>query len=432
MDAVEKRAQEMRNELADLIEPYRKNPALVMDEFKREKVEHLISKLSKPMYEPIKPELNGGGSQLRVSDYETTSAPSKSVGHDRSFRSMFNLGRGVVLDNGGFRDATEFFNVIESQRFDPRLQKRAERANVIGIPSSGGFSVPTQFVSEWLDASLPNEITRQLAQLYPMQSESIKIPGWDADDFSSGEYAGLKMVFMAESAAADKQTAKMRQIQLNANMGTIYVDASLELVSDGEGFAAQLEQAMIKAIGFGIDRHCIGAAGTGAGCPLSIINSPCKIEIAGETGQATGTVNYKNLKKMFARQLNPEQAVFLINANSLPSMLEISIAIGTGGSFVPLLNEKNGEFRIFGRPCYITNHVPALGTAGCVSFVDFNFYALGMRQEIILDTTDAHRWTQRERSYRALIRFDGQITLDTYITPENGDTLSPVVTLAAI
>jgi len=74
--------------------------------------------------------------------------------------------------------------------------------------------------------------------------------------------------------------------------------------------------------------------------------------------------------------------------------------------------------------------MPPLGDADDCAFVDFNFYALGLRKDVAIDISDAPRWLQRERSFRVLIRFDGQCTLDKAVTPENGDTLSPIVTLA--
>jgi HK97 family phage major capsid protein len=364
----------------------------------------------------------GGGNQAF--------SANRSAGKSRSWAGMFNLNRGG-LDTGGFKDANEFLNVLESGRYDPRLQiLNASMGET--VPSDGGFAVPQQFVAEWLDASLPNEIARNYARVYPMTSNEMLIPGWDAKDFSSGEFAGLKMDFHAEGATATAQTAKMRRVQLTANMGAIYVDASIELVNDGTGFADQLRSALVKSIGYGIDRFCIGSAGTGAGCPQSIVNSACKLEIDGETGQAGSTVTYGNIKSIFSRQLNPQSAVWLVNAATIPSLLELSIAIGTSGSHVPVMNDADGSLTMLSRPVIVTSHVPTIGSAGCVAFVDFDFYALGMRQEVILDTSDAPRWNQRERSFRVLIRFDAQNTLDAAVTPENGETLSPIVTLAAI
>ncbi len=356
---------------------------------------------------------------------------TRVMGADRSYRAMFHPGKSdIKLEDGGFRDSAEFFNVIDSGRYDPRLQARA--AMVEGIPSSGGFSVPQQYIAEWLDAALKDEIARKYCKVIPMKGESLKISGWKASDYSSGAFAGLTMEFLAEGAVGTKQTALMREITLNANLAAIYIDASVELVSDGANFAENLESAMIKAISHGIDRHLIGSAGTGAGKPMSVLNSACNISVEGEVGQSSGTVTYSNLTALFARQLNPQSARWLANPTTIPQLLELSITGGVSASHVPAMTESNGEFRILGRPVHFSSVIPSLGSAGCISFVDFDFYALGLRSDAVIETTMSHRWTQREKSFRILLRFDAQSTLDVAITPEFGDSLSPIVSLEAI
>ena len=351
---------------------------------------------------------------------------TRTPNNGRDYRSMFNLASGR-LDNGGFKDAAEFLRVMDSGRYDPRLDIQASM--VEGIPSSGGFSVPTEFASEWLDASLPNEIVRNLCKVYPMESATKEIAGWDGADMSSGQtHGGLTMTFLAESGAATAQTPKMRKISLNAKMASIYVDASIELIQDGHDFVTNLEGALKKSIGYGIDRYSL--TGTGAGQPLGILNANCKVQVAKETGQNADTLVYQNLKKLFARQLNPQSAVWIFNATSIPELLEQSVAIGVGGDFVPLLNEKDGKFTIFGRPVYFHPAMPTLGDENDACFVDFNFYALGLRKEVWIDQTDAVRWLYREKSFRILMRFDAMCTLDQAITPEHGATLSPTGTLA--
>ena len=367
---------------------------------------------------------------LTVQDfgYGTNGIDPMLPARGRTFRAMFGYNDRQKLDDGGFKDCAEFLHVLESGRYDPRLQVRASMGE--GIPSSGGFSVPSEFASEWLDASLPNEVVRNLCRVYPMTSETKEIPGWDAADMSSRKtHGGLEMVFMAEGSTATPQAGKLRKIQLTARMAGIYVDASIELVQDGKDFATNLQMALQKSLGYGIDRYCLN--GTGAGQPLGVLESPCKVTVAIEAGQKTDTVVYQNLKKMFARQLNPGNAVWLFNNTCIPELLEQSVAVGTGGSFVPLLNESNGKFTIFGRPVYFHPAMPALGDAGDCAFVDFNFYGLGLRSEVWIDISDAPKWLQRERSFRILMRFDGQCTLDKAVTPEHGLSLSPVVTLAA-
>jgi HK97 family phage major capsid protein len=351
--------------------------------------------------------------------------PRVAVARGKDFRSMFGFPRNQTLDSGGFKDCQEFLSAVESGRYDPRLV-RASMGET--IPSLGGFAVPTQFAAEWLDASLPNEVVRNLAKIFPMTESQADVPGWDGADMSAGAtHGGFTMTFLAEGSTATAQTPKMRKITLTARMGAVYVDASVELVQDGKNFPANLETALIKSVGYGLDRYCL--AGSGAGCPQGVLNAACKIQVAKETGQQADTLVYANLKKMFARQLNPGDAVWLFNATAIPELMEQSVAVGVGGNFVPLLNESNGKFTIFGRPVYFHPAMPALGDADDCAFVDFNFYALGMRQEVAVDISDVPRWLQRERSFRVLIRFDGQCTLNTAVTPEHGDTLSPIVTL---
>jgi HK97 family phage major capsid protein len=359
----------------------------------------------------------------------TVDSSGVTAGTGRDFRSMFKFGRGERLDSGGFKDADEFIAVMDSGRYDPRLQVRASMGE--GIPSSGGFSLPSQFASEWLDASLPNEIVRNLCRVFPItEGLTLEVPGWDGADMSAGKtHGGLEMVFLAEGSDATPQTAKLRKITLNARMAGIYVDSSIELIQDGKGFAENLQTALRQSLGYGIDRYCL--TGSGSGCPQGITNAPCKVQVTPETGQQSDTLIYQNLKKMFARALNPDRSVWLFNSTAIPELLEQSVAVGVAGSFVPLLNESNGKFTIFGRPVYFHPAMPTLGDADDAAFVDFNFYALGLRKEIWLDITDAHRWLQRERSFRILMRFVGMCTLNAAVTPENGETLSPVVTLAA-
>ncbi len=348
------------------------------------------------------------------------------TGGGRDYRSMFNLGRDR-LDTGDFKDCAEFLRVMESGRYDPRLQIRASMGE--GIPSSGGFSVPTEFAAEWLDASLPNEIVRNLCRVYPMDSQTKDVAGFDGADMTGGAtHGGLTMQFLAEHAEATPQEGKLRKITLTARMAAIYVNSSIELIQDGRDFAENLQVALKQSLGYGIDRYCI--TGSGAGCPQGVLNAPCKIQIEKESGQQADTIQYANLKKMFARQLNPEKATWVFNPTSIPELLEQSVSIGTSGDFVPILNEKDGKFTIFGRPVYFHPAMPTLGDADDCAFVDFNFYALGLRKEVWIDQTDAVRWLQRERSFRILMRFDGMCTLNAAVQPEHGDTLSPIVTLA--
>jgi len=303
---------------------------------------------------------------------------------------------------------------------------RAFRASMgTGVPSSGGFSVPEPLAAQWLDDSIEGEIIRPRATVWPMESATRKVAGWDAADQSGGTlFGGFAMEFIAEAGEGALQTGKLRMIQLTAKKGAIFVDISNELREDGQGFEAQLDRAMRTSIGYGMDQYFIG--GTGAGQPLGIRNDPAKISVTKEAGQSADTLLYENLTKMFARMYpaGRQRGIWLANDTTITQLLTLSIAIGTGGSHIPVMTESNGQFNILGRPVIFTSHMPTLGDADDIMFVDLSQYAIGIRRDMKIENSNIPGWRYDLMSYRALLRFDGQGTWNKAITPRNGDSLS--------
>jgi len=330
---------------------------------------------------------------------------------NRTWAGMFNQGRALEVNEE---------------------QIRAFRASMVeGVPASGGLSVPEPLAAQWLDDSMESEIIRPMATVWPMEAPTRKVPGWDAADRAGGIlFGGFKMEFLSEEGTGNKQTGKLRLIELGANKGAIFVDISNELREDGQGFEAQLDRAMRTSIGYGLDSYFIN--GNGAGQPLGFRSDPAKISVAKESGQAKDTILYENLVKMFARMYpaGQQRAIWLANNNAIPQLLTLTISVGTGGSIVPVMTESNGEFKILGRPVKFTSHMPTVGDADDIMFVDPTQYAIGIRRGLTLEKSNIPGWTQDLMSYRALLRFDGQGTWNAAINPEHGDSLSWCVGLA--
>lgn len=215
------------------------------------------------------------------------------------------------------------------------------------VASDDGFSVPEEFAAKWLDDSLEAEIVRPLAQVWPMEASTRKVPGWDGNDRSSGTiHGGFAMEWLAEKATGTRQTGKMRKIELKAKKGAIYAQISNELAADGLGFEQQFTVSLVKSIGFGLDDKFL--FGTGAGVPQGALSTgnPALISVTKETGQAATTIVYENLVKMFARvaPMCLGNALWLANATAIPQLLTLTIAVGTGGSHIPVMKEENGKF----------------------------------------------------------------------------------------
>lgn len=365
--------------------------------------------------------------ELRAGEQSTarTAAP-----RGRDYRSLFGIEKTAALDRGGFKSFDEFLSILHSGRSDARLKMFEERAMTVGTPSAGGFITPDEFAAWMLDASLEGEIIRPRATVWPMEAMIKKVPGWDMGDHSSSLFGGLTAEWLAESASATEVYAKLRQITLKAHKLACYTSSSNELVADGVSFETQLSGALVKTIGFYLDYAFING---GAGQPLGILNDPALIEVTPETSQQADTILYENVVKMFAR-LAPQcmtNAVWIASQTTIPQLLTLVIAVGTGGQMAQAVTQSNGRFYLLTKEVIFTEKCPALGEKGDLNFTDLSQYSIGLRKEVTLDKSNAPGWLKDESSYRAIVRADGQGQWDRAITPKNGEPLSWCVTLGA-
>lgn len=365
------------------------------------------------------------------STFENTQTPANArAARGRDYRSLFGIPKTQELDKGGFKDFNEFLSILHSGRSDDRL-KMETRAMTVGSPAEGGWIVPDQMSAWLLDASLESEVIRPRATVWPMIGPTKKVPGWDMSNHTGSLFGGLKASWIAESAEATEVYAKLRQIALTARKLAVYTSASNELVADGISFEQQLEGALVKTIGWYLDYAFI--QGSGAGQPLGILNDPALITVNKETAQAANTILYTNVVKMYAR-LAPQcmqNAVWIANQTTIPSMLSMSITIGTGGAFVPAVMQQNGKFFLLGKEVLFTEKSPALSSKGDLILADLSQYTIGLRKEVSLDKSNAPGWLKDESSYRAIVRADGMGQWNTVISPKVGDSLSWCVTLEA-
>lgn len=379
---------------------------------------------------------------LRETDLLGTGYETAGNGPATDCRMAGMFGRDS-LTSGGFGSWNEFVNVVLSKRADDRLKVMTSRqADVVslnkrtaafseGTPSEGGYLVPTEFSGMLLDASLESEIVRPRATNWPMTSATKIVPIWDGFDHSSDLFGGFSGTWLAEGGTATRQVAKLAQLQLSSKKLAVYTACSREVSQDGVDFGKQVSVALQQAISWYLDDAFIN--GSGAGQPLGILNSPSLIEVAAESGQAAGSIVYGNLAKMFSR-LHPScvaRSVWICNNSCIPELLTLSQPVGTGGAPYPVLTGTTGSFSMLTRPVLFTEKVPALGSKGDIILVDLSRYAVGMRQQIAIDVSNAPQWLEDKIDMRVIVRCDGQATWPEAVTPKNGDSLSWAVTLAA-
>lgn len=347
----------------------------------------------------------------------------------RDYRSLF----GEPKRQTTFRGLADFMAAVADPR-DPRLRASEARAMSEGIPADGGFLVPDEFSSEFINMALEQSVMLSRSTVWPLKSGTIKAPGWDGSNHATSLFGGLTGTWLSEAGTATPQTPKTRMIELSAKKLGIYVDVSSEWLSDAVLGEQRLREAMSAAVTFYLDDAFIN--GTGAGQPLGLLNSPCLVTVAKETGQAADSIVYENIVNMWSRMLPACQvkALWIAHPDTVPSFFTMGITLGMGGApvFLPAGGASGSPYStLFGRPIVFSEKCQTVGTEGDIVLTDPTMYAAGLRGDVRLESTNARQWYTDQVSFRCIVRADGESMLDTAVTPKNGTaTLSSVVTLA--
>src|SRR6185503_1302038 len=179
-------------------------------------------------------------------------------------------------------------------------------------------------------------------------------------------------------------------------------------------------------------------SGTGVGQPLGFLKSPCVVSVAAETSQASGTVLFENINKMWARMYAPSRrnAVWLINQDVEPQLDGMAFD-HTATSKVPVYLPQNSLSNspygaLMGRPVVPLEACSALGTQGDINLVDMSqYWAITKGQDVRTDVSMHLYFDQGLQAFRFTLRVNGQPAWPRAMPRQNGsNTLSPFVTLA--
>jgi HK97 family phage major capsid protein len=299
-----------------------------------------------------------------------------------------------------------------------------------GIPSSGGFLVPQEQAAKIHAVSLENEIVQPNCYVQPMSSDSIKIPAMVIGSHGTALFGGFTASYTAEAGTIDENSPKARSMELNAKKLTGLIRFTSELNADTPGGMGQIETLCGKGLAWYRDKAFL--KGTGAGQPLGILNASCLVTVAKETGQRKNSIVYENLTKMMAAMFagSFSNSVWICHQTTIPQLLTLSLAVGTGGAAIPVMSESNGTFKLLTRPVIFTEKTEPLGTKGDIMLCDFSQYVVGLRSGMSFETSIHVHFTTDELLSRIIERHDGQPLWDSALTLADGaTTVSPFVVL---
>lgn len=214
-------------------------------------------------------------SGIQVGDDRASKRPFKSVGEQ--FRAI-----AAAMTPGGI--------------VDPRLHEINQRAASglsEGIPSDGGFLVQTDFGDGIMQTVWENPLLEKI-QRYEISgnSNSMTLNGVDETSRATGSRTGgLRAYWTAEAGEITSSKPSFREINLKLNKLAALVYVTEEMLEDSAVLGSFIESAASREIQFMLLDAIIN--GDGAGKPLGILNSACRVAQAKEGSQAADTIVYE-------------------------------------------------------------------------------------------------------------------------------------------
>jgi HK97 family phage major capsid protein len=303
-------------------------------------------------------------------------------------------------------------------------------------PADGGVLVGTDVSTVLLAKAYETGKLVSKAFKLPLSqgSNAISLPVLDETSRVNGSrYGGIQMYWQGEAAQITGTKPKLGTVDMKLKdlNGLVYV--TNDLLDDASALESWIMKKFPEEAGFKLDDAIIN--GTGAGMPLGVSKSGALIVVAKEVGQLANTILAENIIKMYSCfNGNPATSVWVINRDTLPQVVTMSIAIGTGGVLVympPTGLAGNIYGTLFGIPVIPIEQCETLGTVGDIQLIDMGQYIMADKGSLKIASSMHVRFEYNEMAFRFTYRADGKPEKSKPLTPFKGtNTVSPYIALA--
>jgi HK97 family phage major capsid protein len=389
----------------------------------------------------------GAGDIKRPNLDPKTVDPYANVAKSAQAQGLYNRNAIGAKVDGLFDNYGEFFRAIYRSNPDkdsPDLSAKLEKLRNFSsdVPSDGGFLIPEVLRSELLRISNEQGVVRPRARIVPMESLRVPFPAVDVTSNVNSIHGGIVGYWTEEGGQLTESQARFSRIVLDAKKLTAFAKIPSELLADSlVSLTALIDQMLPEAIMEFEDRAFL--TGDGIGKPLGVLSGAAAISV---TRNTSNEVRFEDVINIYARMLpqSLSRAVWVVSNQVMTQLLNMRMVqqnvAGTEnvGAASPGLWLTGGQaidaapMRLMGLPVVVSEKVPALGSAGDISLIDFGFYLIGDRQAMQAKQSEERYFETDEVAFRVIERVDGRPWLQSAITPANGgDTLSPIVKLAA-
>lgn len=329
-------------------------------------------------------------------------------------------------------------NDVIQKAFESEAVKKAASGMGELVGSDGGFLVPPEFSSKIFERLYREDNLLSRTDGYTTGSNVMVFPRNNETSRATGSrWGGVQAYWVEEGATITASSPKFGRATLKLNKLACLARVTEELKEDsGTAMPNYLTRVFSSEIGFASGNSIY--RGTGAAQPLGILNAPCTVSVAKETGQAAATIVPQNIAKMWSRRfaLGPTGSyVWLVNQDVGPQLNLMTLGIGTAGiaTYMPPGGLSASPYAtLMGAPVMEVEYASTLGTVGDICLADLSQIISLTKAGGVQSTSSMHVYfVTDEEAFKTTFRLDAQPWQSAALTPFQGtNTQSPFITLA--
>jgi len=323
---------------------------------------------------------------------------------------------------------------------DPRIAqynlKRQSEFKALGMNEgtldAGGAFVQTEYSNTLIERVY--DIGKVLARVpeQPLGPNSNAFSALLIDESSranGSRFGGVQVYRIGEGGTLLPTRPKLRRKEIKPGKIGAVVYLTDESLEDATQLEGMVNRQYPQEASFKMEDELFN--GSGAGESTGILKAAATISVTKDNVQPAATLTYKNLVNMWERLWpgSEGQAKFYANKTIFPQLMQMTIPAGTGGLSPLGVTFAGGKFNIFGADVEFVEYLPALGTVGDISLVDFSQY-LGVSKGGMKTDSSMHvAFLTAEMVLRFIIRYQAEPLWNVALTPKAGNSLSPYITL---
>lgn len=362
------------------------------------------------------------------------------------YRSRFALGEQcrdmITVAKGGFGqhtiDAQSRLDETSKRELEIQETRAAGVGMVEAVGEDGGFLLQGESVIELMTNGWNNNAVLS-------RTDSMTIGGMFYDQYGIDEDSrvvgsrggGVRWYNDKELAEITSSKTVLKKTRWEPKRLTGLYFMSNEIQQDVPALQSEMNKLFDAELAF--RKQEMVFRGTGSGEALGLLVAPNIVSQAKETGQAAATIVHRNTTKIMSRihLMNFGGLVWLVNQNTMDELLNLTIAIGTGGTlssaFIPNIAGTPGIIgTLHGYPVIPIEQASTLGTKGDIVLTDLSQYKTVDRGGVETAISGHVKFLNNQTAVRFVTHFDGMPKQKAPLTPNKGSiTVSSTVVLAA-